>query len=222
MYTTCVPSFSKTDLSTDLSTTVLTDLSDLVPSPTLLVQQPPAQQYLEVKNRNQTFLQIAETIVGRADTFRFILQEHTRKLLNSRKLCALLQWTTLVANRSEDNLDTRAKQSEALSLAIDRASRLVRGRARGHCRALALEQANILDTAARYAHAIASRIDANIAQGEKSSAGRAFIDSAVATWYSGEFDPYMLDLTQEETRNLKNFLCINYLIVQCHALSGLP
>lgn len=217
MYTTCVPSFPKTDLST----AVLSDLSDLIPSPTLLIQQPPAQQYLKDRNRNQTFLQIAETIVGRADAFRFILQEHTRKLLNSRKLCALLQWTTLVAERSEENLDTHAKQSEALSLAINRASRLVRGRARGHCRVLALEQANELDTAARYAHAIASRLDAKMTQGEKSSAGRAFIDSAVATWYSGEFDPYMLDLTQEETRNLKNFLCINYLIVQCHALSGL-
>lgn len=190
------------------------------PSQPYFVQQPPAQPYLDDEHWNQPFLQFAEMMVARADTLRFIMQDQTQKLLSSRKLCALLQWATQVTNCSEENLDACAKRAEALSLAINRASQLVRGQARGSHRALGVERANDLDAAARYAHAIASRLDDNMTRGEKPSAGRAFVDSVVATWYSGDFDPYILDLTQQETQTLKDFLYINHLIVQCHALTA--
>jgi hypothetical protein len=190
------------------------------PSRNPLLQQPSAQPYLDDEHGNQPFLQFAEMIVARADTLRFIMQEQTQKLLSSRKLCALLQWATQVTNHSEENLDACAKRAEALSLAINRASQLVRGQARGHYRVSGIERANDLDAAARYAHAIAARLDHNLTKGEQPSAGRAFIDRVVTTWYRGEFDPYILDLTKEETQTLKDFLYVNHLIVQCHALTA--
>jgi hypothetical protein len=222
MYATYVPSLSPKSRSSASKTTLLQDTAlfqDNLASE-FSVQPSSLQHYVNDENRVQPFLLFAEMIVAKADTLRFIMQEQTQKLLSSRKLGALLQWATQVTNRSEENLDACAKRAEALSLAINRGSQLAIGRARGHRRTQGAECANDLDAAARYAHAIASRLDANITQGEKPSAGRAFVDSVVATWYSGEFDPAILNLTKEETQILKDFLYVNHLIVQCHALTA--
>jgi hypothetical protein len=199
MYTMYVPNPSKTSPSYK------------IPSQTHFVHQRPVQRYLDDEHWNQPFLQFAEMIVARADMLRLIMQEQTQKLLSSRKLCALLQWATQVTNRSEENLDACAKRAEALSLVINRASQLARGQARGHHRVLGVERANDLDAAARYAHEIASKLDDNMTKGEQPSAGRAFIDQVVTTWYSGELDPSLLDLTQEEAQTLKDFLYVNHL-----------
>jgi hypothetical protein len=217
MYATYVPSVSEPSPFRASSAKPSPAIS---PSQNRLVEPPLAQQSLKDENGSQPFLLFAERIVARADTLRLILQEQTQELLSSRKLCMLLQWATQVAQRSEENLDACAKRAEALSLAINRASQLARGLARGNYRVSGVERANNLDTAAQYAHAIASKLDDRIVRGEKSSVGRAFIDRAVATWYDGEFDPSILNLTQSETQALKDLLYVNYLIVQCHALTA--
>jgi hypothetical protein len=183
-------------------------------------QQPLAQQYQQNEHWHQPFLLFAEMIIARADTLQLIMQEQTQKLLSSRKLGTLLHWATQVTHHSEDDLDACAKRAEALSLAIHRGSQLALGRARGHYRTLGTDCASDLEAAAQYAHAIASKLDANITQGEQQTVGRTFIDRVVATWYSGEFDSSILDLTKTETQSLRNFLYVNYLIVQCHALTA--
>jgi hypothetical protein len=182
-------------------------------------QQPLAQQYHQNEHWHQPFLLFAEMIIARVDTLQLIMQEQTQKLLSSRKLGTLLHWATQVTHHSDDNLDACAKRAEALSLAIHRGSQIALGRARGHHRTLGTECASNLEAAARYAHAIATKLDANMTQGEERSAGRTFIDRVVATWYSGEFDSSILDLTKAETQILRNFLYVNHLIVQCHALT---
>jgi hypothetical protein len=222
MNATYVPNLSPKSSAITSKTTLFQDIAsfqaNLAPESSVLHSC--IQPYLSDENWAQPFLLFAEMIVARADTLRFIMQEQTQKLLSSPRLGALLQWATQVTNRSEENLDDCAKRAEALSLAIHRGSQLAIGRARGHRRTQGVECANDLDAAARYAHAIASRLDANMTEGEESSTGRAFVDSVVATWYSGEFDPSILNLTKEETQILKDFLYANHLIVQCHALTA--
>jgi hypothetical protein len=183
-------------------------------------RQPLVQQYPQNEHWHQPFLLFAEMMITRVDTLQLIMQEQTQKLLSSRKLGTLMHWATQVTHHSDDNLDACAKRAEALSLAIHRGSQLALGRARGHHRTLGTECANDLETAARYAHAIATKLDANMTQGEQRSAGRIFIDRVIATWYSGEFDASILELTKAETQILRNFLYVNHLIVQCHTLTA--
>ncbi len=222
MYATYVPVLSPKSFSSAFKTTSFQDMAlfqDAL-APKSSVQHSSLQHYLDDESWVQPFLLFAEMIIAKADTLRFIMQEQTQKLLSSHKLGALLQWATQVTNRSEEDLDDCAKRAEALSLAIHRGSQLAIGQARGHRRTQGAECANDLNAAAWYAHAIAARLDANITQGEKLSAGRAFVDRVVATWYSGEFDPSILNLTKAETQILKDFLYVNHLIVQCHALTA--
>jgi hypothetical protein len=65
-----------------------------------------------------------------ADVF-LAMEQEAQSFINTYNLRALFDWANQIANRSTENLDICAKQAEAMSLVIDRASQLARARARG-------------------------------------------------------------------------------------------
>lgn len=157
-----------------------------------------------------------------ADVFLAIEQE-AQSFIDTYNLRALFDWANQIANRSTENLDVCAKQAEAMSLVIDRASQLARARARGPDRIPYAERATVLDAAAKSAHSIACTLDEKITQDNPLSMAdpsRIFADEIVQTWYQGELNPYILELTPEEAAGLKTFFYVNELITRCYALSS--
>jgi hypothetical protein len=85
------------------------------------------------------------------------------------------------------------------------------------------ERAKILDAAAKSAHSIACTLDEKITKDNQLSMAdpsRIFADEIVQTWYKGELNPYILELTPEEAAGLKTFFYVNELITRCYALSA--
>jgi hypothetical protein len=157
-----------------------------------------------------------------ADVF-LAMEQEAQSFINTYNLRALFDWANQIANRSTENLDICAKQAEAMSLVIDRASQLARARARGPDRIPFTEKAKDLDAAAKSAHTIACTLDQKITKEDQLSiidAGRLFADEIVKTWYRGELNPYILELTLEEVEGLKHFFCINENITRCYASSA--
>jgi hypothetical protein len=186
--------------------------------------EPSCPELTESQSWQQVFDRIADIAVDRVAEWVSLMETKSQGLINtSDKLRALFYWATEMANASEENLDNCAKQVEALSLAIDRASQLARARARGPDRIPCAEQAKDLDAAAKSAHAIACTLDEKIiknSQFSRASVSRRYADEIVQTWYRGELNPYLLELSKEEAEGLKNFFYVHELITSCYALSS--
>ena len=170
----------------------------------------------------QQGFQIVEAIAAdRAAEVCLAREHHAQAFIDSYNLQALFDWANQIANRSSENLDVCAKQAEAMSLAIARASQLARARARGPDWISCVERAKDLDAAAKSAHTIACKLDKTISKKDQeliADVGHTFADEIVQSWYGGEFNPYLLGFTQEEAKKLKNFLYVNELITRGNAL----
>lgn len=50
--------------------------------------------------------------------------------------------------------------------------------------------------------------------------GRTFADEIVQTWYRGELNPYVLELTPEEAEGLKSFFYVCEMVTRCYGVSA--
>jgi hypothetical protein len=177
----------------------------------------------EDESWQRVFRIIEDITVDKAAELFLSMEKKAQTFINTYKLRALFCWAIQTANCSVENLDVCAKRAEAMSLVIDRASQLARSRARGPDRIPCAERAKDLDAAAKSAHTIACTLDKKIMKDNQVSmvdVSRTFADGIVQSWYQGELNPYLLELTSEEAEGLKNFFFLNELITRCYALSS--
>ncbi|MGB8701775.1 MAG: hypothetical protein WCD18_20355 [Thermosynechococcaceae cyanobacterium] len=147
------------------------------------------------------------------------MAQEARKFICTHKLEALLQWAAQVTDRSEEQFKPASKRAEALAIALDRAIDLAHAHARDADRFLARECADNLIQAHTHACDIVCKLEhregsEEIAEGQSVELSQTFTDRVVETWYSGLFDPKLVDLSKPETQALKNYLSVNDLLIQ--------
>lgn len=169
---------------------------------------------------NEPFLHLIERVSGEEIDVLLEMEQEARKLICTHKLEALLQWVAQVTDRSEEQFKPASKRAEALAIALDRAIDLAHARARDADRFLARECADNLIQAHAHACDIVCKLEhregsEKIAEGQSVELSQTFTDRVVETWYSGLFDPQLVNLSKPETQALKNYLRVNDLLIRC-------
>jgi hypothetical protein len=147
------------------------------------------------------------------------MEQEARKFICTHKLEALLQWAAQVTDRSEEQFKPASMRAEALAIALDRAIDLAHAHARDADRFLARECADNLIQAHAHACDIVCKLEhregsEEIAEGQSVELSQTFTDRVVETWYSGLFDPKLVNLSKPETQALKNYLGVNDLLIR--------
>jgi hypothetical protein len=147
------------------------------------------------------------------------MEQEARKFICTHKLEALLQWAAQVTDCSEEQFKPASKRAEALAIALDRAINLAHAHARDADRFLARECADNLIQAHAHACDIVCKLEHTecaevTAKSQSSELSSTFTDRVVETWYSGLFDPKLVDLSKPETQALKDYLSANELLIR--------
>lgn len=183
------------------------------------LKQPFATLSARNASPNEPFLQPNASVGGEDVDLLLEMEQEARKLICTHKLEALLQWAAQVTDRSEEQFKPASKRAEALAIALDRAIDLAHAHARDADRFLDRECADNLIQAHAHACDIVCKLEhregsGKIAEGQSVELSQTFTDRVVETWYSGLFDPQLVDLSKPETQALKNYLSANDLLIQ--------
>jgi hypothetical protein len=155
-----------------------------------------------------------------ADELLFMMEQAGQQTLQSEKLQALLNWATQVADRSEEPSHPAAKRAAALALVLERAIALSYAHARGTDRTAAVERSHTLNRALNHARKIVSKLQYNlhpevVSEPQTCELSRAFTQQVTQTWFEGQFDPTLVDLSPAEAQMLNRYLYTTAWIVQC-------
>lgn len=176
-------------------------------------------QYVNDQSWQENVLKALEHKNTEGDSLLEMMEQETHQFINTHKLQALLQWAAQVTNDSQEQFKPSAKRAEALAIALDRAIDLAHAHARDADRFLARECADNLIQAHMHACDIVRKLEhtafaAETAEGQASELCPTFTDRVVETWYSGLFDPKLVDLSKQETQALKDYLSANALLIR--------
>jgi hypothetical protein len=181
--------------------------------------KPFVMQTVRNSGSNEPLSQPISSVGGEEIDVLMEMEQEARKFICTDKLEALLQWAAQVTDRSEEQFKPASKRAEALAIALDRAIDLAHAHARDADRFLARECADNLIQAHTYACDIVRQLEHNdgcegIAEGRSVELSSTFTDRVVETWYSGRFDPKLVDLSKQETQSLKDYLSTNDFLIR--------
>lgn len=181
--------------------------------------KPFATQTVRNVDLNEALCPPTPSVGAEEDGCLLEMEQEARRFICTHKLEALLQWAAQVTDRSKEPFKPASKRSEALAIALDRAIDLAHAHARDADRFLARECAENLIQAHGHACDIVRKLEhsdcsGEIAEGQSVELCQAFTDRVVETWYSGLFDPKLVDLSKQETQALNHYLNANDLLIR--------
>jgi hypothetical protein len=181
--------------------------------------EPFAKQTVRNAGSSKPLSQLIASISGQENDVLLEMEQEARKFICTHKLQALLQWADRISDRSEEAFKPASKRAEALAIALDRAINLAHAHARDADRFLARECADNLVQAHTYACDIVRQLEHSkeckeIGEGRFVELSPTFTDRVVETWYSGLFDPKLVDLSKQETQSLKDYLSANDFLIR--------
>lgn len=177
----------------------------------LQVLPPPWQTYS---------LRLPETETTEADELLCLMEQATRQTLRTQKLQNLLAWATQIADRSEEPSYPAAKRAAAISLVLERAIALAYAHARGIDRTSALKLSDTLSHALEHTRTIIAKLRQRIypervSEPQACELSREFMDQVTQSWFEGQFDPALVELTQAEAYDLNRYLSASEWMVRC-------
>jgi hypothetical protein len=186
----------------------------------LIFADPPLQTVIPPSFDRTTWQTLSDTEMTEADELLFMMEKAMQQTLRSEKLQALLNWITQVADRLEEPSHPAAKRAAALALVLERAIALSHAHARGTDRTWALERSNTLNRALVHARKIVFQLKYNPhpevdTELQTCELSRAFTHQVTQTWFEGQFDPKLIELSQAEAQALNHYLYTNAWMVQC-------
>jgi hypothetical protein len=181
--------------------------------------KPSATQTVRNADLNEPLCPPTPSVGVKEDSCLLEMEQEARRFICTHKLEALLQWAAQVTDRSEEPFKPASKRAEALAIALDRAIDLAHAHARDADRFIARECADNLIQAHTHACDIVCKLEhregsEKITEGQSVELSQTFTDRVVETWYSGLFDPKLVDLSKQETQALKNYLSVNDLLIR--------
>lgn len=163
-------------------------------------------------------LSLPETETTEADELLCLMEQAARQTLRTQRLQNLLAWASQIADRSKEPAHPAAKRAAAISLVLERAILLAHAHARGADRTSALKLSDTLSHALEHTRTIIAKLKQRI---ESVSApqvrefSREFMDQVTQSWFEGQFDPTLIELTQAEAQDLNRYLSASEWMVQC-------
>jgi hypothetical protein len=149
-----------------------------------------------------------------------LMEQAAQRTLGTQKLQNLLTWATQTAARSQDPAHPTAKRAAALALALERAIALAHAHARGVDRTSALKLSNTLAHALNHARKIVAKLKQRFhpemtSEPSPCELSGDFTYHVAQSWFEGQFDPKLIELSQPEAQALNRYLCATEWIVQC-------
>lgn len=161
-----------------------------------------------------------ERELNEADEWLCLMAKAAQQTLQTEKLQRLFAWAAEVAARSDEPFHPVAKRAAAIALVLERAIALAYAHARGVDRAPALQRSHTLNHALAHARNIIAKlksaphpeVEAELPTCELS---RTFTDQVTQTWFTGQFDPALVELSEAEAQDLNQYLYASEWMVQC-------
>ncbi|MGG6270340.1 NACHT C-terminal helical domain 2-containing protein [Leptolyngbya sp. AN03gr2] len=158
-----------------------------------------------------TLFSVSELQTTEADELLCMIEQAAQALPQTQKLQALFAWATLVADRSEEPSHPAAKRAAALALVLERAIALAHAHARGTDRTPALMLSNTLKQALAHARNIVAKLKHRICPEMTSDPhacelSRVFTQQVTQSWFEGQFNPRLIELSQTEAQALNQYL----------------
>jgi hypothetical protein len=202
-------------------------------------------EHLTDKRWKEVFLLVAGVMRGGADDLLLLMEKEVQKYINTPKLQALLNWAEAVTVGSQGDYKPVGKRAVAIALvnanALANANALVNANAFANANALAFALVNANANAFANANAIYNigeieklqifnqklnftvllpqleTLEAKISDDKQpEEVHLAFAKKFIETLLNGfNLTPEMVNLSEEEIKDLDKYLYANYLIIQC-------